>query len=204
MLAWCGTAGRFASLALCKHGHGSVPNGPHQGLHQESRVGEAQKSHKSHFQLYKQSLKYKWFHKSWLTLKKHFLFQLPFLLTVAIFAGGDAREEIWHICQNHPKGMEEIHRQEEIWTDAGGRWVKPSEIPTAHTSSILRGPYQSEILIWSATPGSNSMCHTNSAPPFETQFPLISIEFAVSMLLSHTAYTMYTQHTQILGTIINF
>lgn len=94
-LAWCGTAGRFAPLALCKHGHGSVPNGPHQSLHQESRVGEAQKSPKKSSPTIQSRPKTNNnnFTNPDITLNISY-FNSHFLLIVAIFAGGDAREEV--------------------------------------------------------------------------------------------------------------
>lgn len=45
------TAGRPSPPPLCQHGKRSVPDGHHQGLRQESRIGTSPNSHKIHYHL---------------------------------------------------------------------------------------------------------------------------------------------------------
>ena len=48
--------------------------------------------------------------------------------STAFPAGGDEREEVWHVCQDHSEVVEKIHRQEEVWTDERGGWVTNTKV----------------------------------------------------------------------------
>lgn len=68
---------------------------------------------------------------------------------VAFPAWGDEGEEVWHFCQNHSEILEEIHCQEEVWTDERGGWVTKTKL-----LSLLTCTFGAVIL--NVSPSSNA------------------------------------------------